>query len=71
MNSLSFKVFFMLIFLLCYNYAEKAITINIIPGTEECFFETLKNGQVFDIDYQVLNVIKLLSAKNSKGFFFL
>ncbi|KAK6640060.1 hypothetical protein RUM43_008337 [Polyplax serrata] len=36
-------------------FTEKDITINVVAGREECFYETLTDGQVLDIDYQVID----------------
>lgn len=34
---------------------EKEITINIDAGKEECFFQNVKQGNVIDIEYQVID----------------
>lgn len=34
---------------------EKEITVNIDAGKEECFFQNIKQGNVIDIEYQVID----------------
>lgn len=34
---------------------EKEVTVNIEAGKEECFFQNIKEGNVIDIEYQVID----------------
>ncbi|XP_018576390.1 transmembrane emp24 domain-containing protein 5 [Anoplophora glabripennis] len=34
---------------------EREITINVDPGKEDCFFQKTKEGDVIDLDYQVID----------------
>ncbi|KAF2879209.1 hypothetical protein ILUMI_26964 [Ignelater luminosus] len=34
---------------------EKEITVNIDPGREDCFFQQVKQGEVIDFEYQVID----------------
>lgn len=42
--------------IMCHVYClEKEITINVQPGKEDCFYERVKNGEVIDLEYQVID----------------
>lgn len=34
---------------------EREITINVDPGKEDCFFQNTKQGDIIDLDYQVID----------------
>lgn len=45
----------LLSFLTVVNSLEKEITVNIDAGKEECFYQNVKEGNVIDIEYQVID----------------
>lgn len=34
---------------------EKELTINISPGSQDCFYQSVKPGEVIDLEYQVID----------------
>jgi hypothetical protein len=34
---------------------EREMTVEVPAGVEECFFETVKVGQILEIEYQVID----------------
>lgn len=50
------KLLLLFIFLPCFVQSlEKEITVNIDPGREDCFFQQVKQGEVIDLEYQVID----------------
>lgn len=44
-----------LLSLTCIKCLERVMTIYVEPGRDDCFFQYVKQGEVIDIDYQVIN----------------
>ena len=36
---------------------EREMTIEVGPGSEQCFYETIKSGETLDIEYQVRTIL--------------
>lgn len=44
------------LFLICYAQSlEREITISVDPGREDCFFQFIRQGNIIDFDYQVID----------------
>lgn len=54
MSPLSYYLMFLSV-LTIVNSLEKEITVNIEAGKEECFYQNIKEGNVIDIEYQVID----------------
>ncbi|KAJ8961791.1 hypothetical protein NQ318_021393 [Aromia moschata] len=50
-----FIIFTILLLLRVVEPIEKEITVNIDAGKEDCFFQAAKQGDVIDLDYQVID----------------
>lgn len=47
---------FLILVCCCYvNCVEKELTVNIDPGSEDCFYQKVKKGDKIEIEYQVID----------------
>lgn len=49
------SLFLLLLWLWGVKSLEREMTIYVEPGRDDCFFQRVKQGEVIDIDYQVIN----------------
>lgn len=51
-----YATFISMLFLIHYAQSlDREITINVDPGREDCFFQNIKEGDIIDLDFQVID----------------